>query len=122
MEGAQHFPVLVADAQVGCVPGVEGEFQFAIAVVDQEIGHHVVGGPVAAAGETAGRLGIEFQDLVNGIPQVFFVNIELAAKFGVVFFGKFLEVLVDNANGNLYHQLVFVRQQVLVLAEAMLKL
>lgn len=55
-----------------------------------------MGIPLGISGISAGRFRVQFQDLFNGFFEVFIRRIQLSLEFFVMFFGKFLEVIIDD--------------------------
>ena len=96
----EHVLIVAAHVQLGHVAVVEADGELAVLGLDVEVGYDVVLGVArVAVVPGATRLGVELGDFPNGLFQLLFAHVALAHDFVVVFFGKFVEHLVDNLVG-----------------------
>lgn len=111
--GMQYILVLIVYVQVGCILGVEGQFQFFIVVLDNEVWYDIlISLVVVVIGKVIGWFRVEFDDFINSSFQVIVGNVQLVQEFIVMFFGKFVKVIVDDFNGQVEVFLFFKVQEI----------
>lgn len=98
--GFEHFSIRFADTQVGCIAAAQAQFELAIIVMDNKIGHYVLVNLTAIAQGIA-RLGIEFQYFFKGCPQCFLRNFCSFDNLAVVLLVNSLKNLSMIIMGNL---------------------
>ena len=98
---SQHIAVAFANAQVGGIFGVERYFKFSNIIYYKKIGNHITLQFISIAYLPTG-LGIELDDLIDYFFNSFFIKVQSALYFFIMFFSKFIKIIFYYFNGVFY--------------------